>query len=123
MLKLANKGHSIIKMYGGNQIQSTPNTSSTTLTTTLTTSSTVENNQLIPDSIKNDNTPHTPIKGSNNDNNNNSDQEKLGGQISPINNVTNTISKGIHLFADSTVATCFFRFNNSCYYYSFVVSF
>lgn len=95
MVKIATKGHSTIKMYGGNQGQSNH------------TNSTENGQSSSNDSLKNDNTPNTPTKSNNVMMS--IEQEKQSGQISPINNITSTISKGINLFADSTVATCFFR--------------
>lgn len=75
-MKLATKGHSVIKMLGSQSSNSNSEVSE----------------------AKSD-TPSTPPQGI----------ETTSGRISPTNQ-TATILKGINLFADSAIATCFFRY-------------
>ncbi len=75
MVKLAQKGHSVIKMYGGQGL-----------------------NQSSSESILPPTTPPRDSEPSKSEN---------SGRVSPGNTPS---AKGIHLFADSSVATCFFRY-------------
>lgn len=76
MVKLATKGHSVIKMMG---------------------SISTNNNSAEGPENKSD-APSTPPR----------EEDTPSGRISPTNQ-TATILKGINLYADSSVATCFFR--------------
>ena len=72
MVKLATKGHSVVKMLG-----SQPSTG---------------------DGEAKCETPSTPPRS----------EVESSGRISPTNQSTGVL-KGVNLFADSSVATCFFR--------------
>jgi WD40 repeat protein len=76
MVKLATKGHSVIKMFG-----SQPSVS------------TVDGGETKGD------TPSTPPRS----------EVESSGRMSPTNQSAGGILKGVNLFADSSVATCFFR--------------